>query len=258
MSLSKPQTREEHIGWCLRKLGQPLIKVNVAFEQVNDCVEQSLEYFQRNHYDGSMQVNLPIEVTPEVKSVGYFIVDDSILGISRVLEVGGSRGTGVDAMLTNEWQMLASAARMAGSSIGAGCGGAMTGYVSYLQDRNLLSWLMGGKHTIMQWSRHTDRLYLQGNNDNLKVGTVVVVEATRVLVPDEFPQVWNDPFFKKYSTALIKQQWGNNLRKMRNIPLAGGIQLQGEEILNEANDEISALEENMLLEWQDPPMPLVG
>lgn len=260
MSRSKPETRKELVAFCLRKLGEPVIAINVAPVQVEDCIDQALEYFQRNHYDGSQHLFIPFMVDEEVVKNGYFKVDDSILGITRILEMsGGFGGSGPDAMMTYEWQAMAGAARSLGGCLGCSmCGGQTLGYVSYLQDRNLLKYAMGGNSINMQWSRHTDKLYINGQTTMMKPGVVLVAEVMRVLVPDEHPQVWNDPFLKKYATALIKQQWGNNLRKMRNIPLAGGITLQGEEILLEANDEIAALEENMQSEWQEPPMPLLG
>lgn len=260
MSATKPATRDEFKNFCLRKLGEPVIRVNVAPEQVEDCIDQALEYFQRMHYDGSMQMLLPVEVTQEVKDQGYFKVDDSILGIKRVLSLGGSwNQSNPDAMLTFQWQMIAGAARALSGCIGCSmCNNGMTQYMGYLQNMNNLRWLLGGDHTPMQWSRHTDRLYIFGNDTNLTVGTIVVVEATRVLIPDEFPQVWNDPFFKRYCTALIKQQWGNNLRKLRNVPLAGGVMIDGQSILEEAVAELEFLEANMQSEWMEPPMPMVG
>jgi hypothetical protein len=85
-----------------------------------------------------------------------------------------------------------------------------------------------------------------------------VVEATRALDPDEFPQVWNDPFLKKYATALIKRQWGNNLRKLRNVQLVGGVTIDAEGILQEAEAEIIALDQSMLLEFQEPVDFIMG
>ena len=260
MSATKPANRTEFRNFCLRKLGEPVIRVNVAPEQVEDCIDQAIEYFQREHYDGQYEMMLPLTVTEKVKEQGYFDIDDTIISVTRVLELTGTGmgGSSPDAMLTFQWQMMAGAARILQGGMGGMCNNGMTQYVNYLQNRDLLKWMLGGQHTPMGFSRHTDRLYIFGNDSNLNVGSIVVCDVRRVLVPDEFPQVWNDPFLKKYCTALIKQQWGNNLRKLRNVPLAGGVMLQGEEILQEAVEEIRELEENMQLEWQEPPMPMVG
>lgn len=258
MSASKPANRNEFKAWCLRKLGEPVTRVNVAHEQVEDCVDQALEFFQRQHYDGSQQLIIPVQITQKYLDDGFIEVDDSVFGIKRILSINSTFMGGGDVMLTHQWQMMAAAARDL-SSGGGSCGGAgIMRYASYLQDRNLLHWLLGGNHTLMNFSRHTDRLYILGNDSNMSVGTIIVIDAVRAIIPEEFPQVWNDPFLKKYCTALIKQQWGNNLRKLRNVPLAGGAMVSGEEILIEANDEISELEDQIHIQYQEPPMPMIG
>lgn len=260
MSSTKPETRTEFKNWCLRKLGAPVIRIDVAPEQVEDCIDQALDFFQRQHYDGSQKLLMPAEVTQKVKDQGYFKVDDSIFGITRILSINGTgMGGGQDAMLTYQWQMMAGAARQLSGCLGCSmCDNGMLRYMQYMQNMDMLRWLLGGNHTIMQWSRHTDKLYIWGNDHNMPVGTIIVAEVMRAIIPEEYPQVWNDAFLKRYCTALIKQQWGNNLRKLKNIPLAGGVMLQGEEILAEANEELATLHENMQSEWQEPPMPMVG
>ena len=259
MSVSSPATRAEFKNWCLRDLGAPVIVINVDSTQVDDRIEEALEYFQRNHYDGSMTVYLPVAATAETELNGYFKVDDSILTIMRVLQFSGIASSTADITLDPAWQSMANAAMNAGGCAGCGmCGGGMSGYASYMMNRDLLRSVLGGNATPMEWRRHTDRLYIHGNPGMTKEGKIVVVEAQRVLDPEEFPQVWNDPFLKRYCAALIKRQWGNNLRKLRNVPLAGGAMIQGEEILAEAVEELQTLRDEMESMHSFPPLPLVG
>lgn len=256
MSASKPRNRREYIDYCLRRLGEPVIRVNVAEEQVQDLVDEAVEFFQRNHYDGSHELHLPLEITQETKAQGYFNIDDSIIAINRVLDIGSMSYSGTDGMLNSDWQTMAST--MSSNGLGAGGCDGPENYFMFLSSRETFKHIIGTKHTLMSWSRHMDKFFINSSDRSLKVGNFVVVDAVRVLIPDEYPQVWDDPFLKRYGTALIKRQWGNNLRKMRNIPLAGGIALQGEEILQEAQEEIATLEEEIQTQWQEPPCPLVG
>lgn len=118
--------------------------------------------------------------------------------------------------------------------------------------RETLKMTLTGKTKPFRFNRHMNRLFVDTNWANVKVGNTFVAEVFRTLDPEEFPTVWNDPFLKEYATNLIKRQWGNNLRKLRNVQLVGGVSIDGAEILQEAETRIKELKEECLLEHQEP------
>lgn len=248
MSASKPETRKEFKAYCLRRLGAPVIQINVDNQQVEDLVDAALEYFGRNHHDGSIQMYVPVEVTAEVLRDRYFPIDDSFVGVQRVLETSYQGSS----QFSIEWQLMASTYPFALKGDG------LLTYSMAMSYRETLKNVVSGKTKHIRFNRHMDRLFIDIDWNTVREGQIFVVEATRVLDPDEFPQVWNDPFLKKYATALIKRQWGNNLRKLRNVQLVGGVTIDAEGILQEAEAEIKELEESMILEHQEPVDFIMG
>lgn len=248
MSASKPESRREFKEYCLRRLGAPVIQVNVDNLQVEDLIDQALEYFQRNHYDGSIQMYVPVEATAQVLADKFFPIDESFIGIQRVLETS-YMGSG---QFSIEWQMMAATYPFALRGDG------LLTYSMAMSYRETLKNVVSGKTKDMRYNRHMDRLFIDISWNVVREGQIFVVEATRALDPDDFPNVWNDPFLKKYATSLIKRQWGNNLRKLRNVQLVGGVTIDAEGILAEAEKEIEDLEANMILEHQEPVSFIMG
>jgi hypothetical protein len=78
------------------------------------------------------------------------------------------------------------------------------------------------------------------------------------LDPNTFTDVYNDGFLKKYATALLKQQWGNNLKKFEGVQLPGGVTLNGQKIFDEATEELASLKEEVQNTYQLPVDMLVG
>lgn len=248
MSSTKPETRKEFKEYCLRRLGYPVIQINVDDKQVEDLIDVSLEFFWRNHYDGSIQQYLPVEVTNKILQDRFFPIDESIIGIKRVLEtpILGSNSFSIEYQLAQN--------NLPFSLKGDGLI-SLTIAQSYFET---LKFLTSGKTKSIRFNRHMGRLFIDIDWKTVKLGQIFVVEATRALDPDEFPQVWNDPFLKKYATALIKRQWGNNLRKLKNVQLVGGVTIDADGILQEADNEIKELEQAILLEYQEPVDFIMG
>jgi hypothetical protein len=104
------------------------------------------------------------------------------------------------------------------------------------------------------YNRKQDRLYLETDwEEKFNVDSHIIVECYRALDPATWPQVYNDMFLKKYATALIKQQWGSNLKKFTGVVLPGGISLDGQTIFTEATEEITKIEDEMSMKYELPP-----
>jgi len=111
----------------------------------------------------------------------------------------------------------------------------------------------------MLFNRKQNRVYLETDwSKKINVDDVLVIEAYRALEPSDFPEVWNDMFLKKYTTALIKRQWGENLKKFAGVVLPGGITLDGKTIYDEAVEEIRQIEEEVSLKYELPVDGYIG
>jgi hypothetical protein len=127
-----------------------------------------------------------------------------------------------------------------------------------LTNFSLVEHLFSIQPTLL-FNRKQDRVYLETDwDDKFDVGTILIIEAYRILDPATYPQVYNDMFLKKYATALIKQQWGSNLKKFTGVTLPGGITLDGQTIFSEATEEIIKIEEEMSLKYELPPDGFIG
>ena len=123
---------------------------------------------------------------------------------------------------------------------------------------SLVEHLFGVSPTLL-FNRKQNKMYLETDWDKkFNVGTILIIEAYRALDPATYAEVYNDMFLKKYATALIKQQWGSNLKKFTGVTLPGGISLDGQTIFTEATEEITKIEEEMNMKYELPPDGIIG
>lgn len=125
------------------------------------------------------------------------------------------------------------------------------------QHLQLLEQLLVGKQPI-RYNRNTNKLYLDVNWDKIIVGQYLVVEAYSIVDPTDYQDVWNDRWLQRYATELIKKQWGTNLTKFIGMQLPGGVQFNGEKILNDAHDAIEKLETEMISSYSLPVADMIG
>jgi len=125
---------------------------------------------------------------------------------------------------------------------------------SYLED---IDFLLTPEKQV-RFNKRQDRLYLDIDWGAQTVGDFIVLECYRALDPASFSQIYNDSFVKRYLTALIKRQWGQNLSKFRGVKLPGGIELNGGEIYQQAEQELNDIKSRMSMEYELPPLDFIG
>jgi len=238
--------------YCLRRLGHPVIEINVDEEQCDDRINDALEFFAEYHFDGVEKVFLKHIITADDITNEYIAMDDPadpvggpVIGVRRVLPVPNFNAfqTG---FFNEEFQL-----RLQDLNTFTGTG--MINWSMSLQNFSMVDHLFTVNATIM-FNRRQNRLYLETDWENkFKADDVLIVECYRVLDPTQYTEVYNDLFLKKYATALIKRQWGENLKKFEGVQLPGGVTLNGKTIYDEAIDEINKIEEEMNLKWELPP-----
>ncbi len=118
--------------------------------------------------------------------------------------------------------------------------------------------LNNGSFVEFRFNQRQDRLYLDVGKDMLDEDVFVIIDCYRALDPETFTQVYNDPFVKKYTTALIKRQWGQNLIKFNGIQLPGGVSMNGRELYTDAVNEIAEMMEKSSSTFELPPLDMIG
>jgi len=249
MSVHKPASREEFKDFCLRRLGAPLLEINVADEQVEDCIEIALQYYHDYHYDGTQKVYLAHQVTQEDRDNRYLSIPETVIGVINIFDIGDSYST--NNLFNLRYQIAL-------NDLFAFNYGPFAPYYMALQNVALAEELFVGKQSL-RFNRHTNRLYIDMDwSEKIEVGEYIIVEGYQILDPDTYTDVYNDRWLKRYATAQIKKQWGENLKKFEGLQMPGAVTFNGQKIWDEAVEEITQLEEEMINSYSLPVSDMIG
>tara|TARA_B100001989_G_scaffold113372_1_gene79497 strand:+ start:2225 stop:3073 length:849 start_codon:yes stop_codon:yes gene_type:complete len=282
--MAKPASRTQLIDYCLRKLGAPVLEINIDDDQIDDLVDDAIQLFNERHFDGVERMYLKYQITQDdidrgtaknrdgvgivtttatataVPGIGTTItsnwyetsnflqVPDSVIGVEKIFKFDTSSISG--GMFSIKYQLFLNDLYYFNSV-------ELLQYSmvkSYLEDIDFL--LTTDKQ--IRFNKRQDRLYLDIDWGAESVDNWIILDCYRALDPTSFTQVYNDPFLKLYLTALMKRQWGQNLIKFRGVKLPGGIELNGREIYDDAEREIDSLRSRMASEYELPPYDFVG
>ena len=243
------QSREDLKQWALRSLGAPVVEINVDDDQVDDAVDQALQYFQDFHFDAVERWYLKHQLTEENKTNKYIPISDNIIGVTRIFPVGSTNAS--VNMFDLRYQLRLHELYDFTS----------TSYVNYVltqQHIRTLDLLFSGEVPI-RFNRHSNKLYIDWDwNYDLDVGEWLIIEGYIILDPANYTKVWNDRLLKKLSTSYIKKQWGTNMKKFQGMQLPGGIMMNGQQIYNEAVQEIQEIEQLIRNTHEEPPQFILG
>ena len=319
-------SRTDLQDYCLRRLGAPVIEINVDEQQVSDRVDDALQFWNEYHFDGVERTYVKHQVTgsklklttniaesfrknetvtgstsgataivdsvegqfitiEQVKSgtfqasetitgsetgttgtlhaadhytegdieKGYIPISNNILGITRVFNFGGAATNN-----TRDGQLFDLMYQFRMNDLYNLMGADMVYYTVVQSHLTTLEKLLAGERQI-RWNRKTDRLYIDTDWDKTyNVGDYIVAEAMAIIDPATYTEVYDDMFLKKYATALIKRQWGENLKKFQGIMMPGGVTLNGQQIFSEALQEIEKLENDIRSTFELNPAMMIG
>lgn len=246
-------TRQELAEYCLRNLGAPVIEINVDDDQLSDRIDEAIGYYREFHSDSVVPVYYKHQITATDLSNQYIELPDHIASVTRVLPLQ-SDGAGSGMFNVNYQMHLQDMFLLRGS-------GFIGGLQNYYQTKvymELTNNLLGNTSPAYRYSRHMDRLHLDVDWGNLSEGEYVIIDAFSAIDPEVHTQVYNDYYLKKYTTALIKRQWGANMMKFDGMVLPGGVTFNGRQMFEDALAEIERLEEEMRLVWEAPVDFMVG
>jgi len=313
--MSSPSSRQNLIDYCLRSLGFPVVEINADEDQIEDRIDEAIQFYRDFHYDAVESVYLKEQIAASLiqitgvnaasfsigekitgassgattfvhanvsanrinvkNTVGtftageaitgsnsgttatlssitlgnfdnkYITLNDSVLSVVRTLPLS-SRSNSISFFDAKYQLMLNNIQSLTNTDIQ---------YFTMLKMHiNMINDLMTGQKPI-RFNRHMNRLHIDltwGDGGDLAIGDYIIIEAYRSLDPDTYTDVYNDGFLKRYATALIKRQWGVNLKKFEGVQLPGGVTLNGQKIFDEAMEEIKELREEAQSTYQLP------
>jgi len=245
--MSIPTTRTELKKYCLRQLGAPVIEINVDDSQVEDRIDEALQYFSDYHFDGVERLFLKQEITQDLIDANSDGTQDGIPVSNDIISIVGIKPitTSTTGIFDIRYQiMLNEVHGFASASI--------THYNITKQHLAELEFFLG-KQTPIRYNRHMDILYLDVDwNNYFTAGNYIIMECYKNLNPETYTDVYNDLFLKRYLTQLIKRQWGQNLIKYSGIQLPGGVQFDGNKMFDDAQTAIEKLEDEMIDKYSLP------
>ena len=247
--MAATSSRQEFKDYVLRRLGAPVIDINVDDEQVEDRIDDALLKFRDYHYDGTEHVYLPYQVTAEDRTNKYVTLPEGIIGVTRIFDINDS----YNAMnLFNIRYQLHLNELFNISSV------SVTPYVVAMRHIEFLEEVFVGKKPI-RFNRHMDKLYIDMKwDEDVQVGQYIIIDCYRTVDPDVYTDVWNDPWLKQYATALVKRQWGENLKKFVGMNLPGGLTFNGQKIWEDAREEIEKLDNEVINSYSLPVTDMIG
>ena len=271
--MAVPSTKATLKSYCLRSLGSGVIDINVSDDQIDDRLDEALQYFAEYHYDGVERMYLKHKITSDdlsrattdesttatdtadnsvtatwLEGKGFIRVPDAVISVVSVFPFTDSATAN---MFDLRYQLrLNDLYDFSSTSI--------MEYQMTLQHLDYLEHILVGEVPI-RFSQHQQRLYLDMDwNNDIKVDEFIIIECYRKLDPATFTDIFNDMYLKRYATALIKRQWGANLSKFNGVSMLGGVTMNGETIYSQAQEELQRLEEQIQLAFELPINYMIG
>ena len=283
--MAQPTSRTEFKEYCLRKLGAPVLEINLATEQCDDLIDDAIQYFQERHFDGVSQIYMKYRVTQEdidrgrastngnygtagivtetasaniagtattfsyYQNSNYLQIPPEVIGVTKIYHFDGLN-TATNNMFSVKYQLFLNDIYYWGS----------TEILSYAMTKTYLSdiqFLLTTEKQI-RFNQRMDRLYLDVDWGSLAVGDFIVIDCFRALNPNDYTRVWNDSFLKRYTAALFKRQWGQNLLKFQGVKLPGGVELNGRQIYDDGEKDLEVIREQMSNTYELPPLDMIG
>ena len=280
--MAQPSSRDGLIDYAKRQLGFPVLEINVADEQFSDLLDDAIQVYQERHYDGIARMYLKYKITQDdidrgqarggdstlgitttttTSTVGlsttfnieennnYIQMPPSVIGVNQIFKVRSD--TVYDGLFNIRYQLFLNDLYAFGSID-------LLQYSMVQTKLEDITFLLN-PNVRYRFNIRQDRLYIDVDwAAAVNVDDYFVIDCFRILDPDDFTRVYNDPFLKRYFTALCKKQWGMNLIKFQGVQLPGGIQLNGRQIYDDGVKELDEIRAKMSSDYEMPPLDMIG
>ena len=285
--MAQPSSRQGLIDYGLRRVGAPELEINIDDDQIDDLLDDAIQIFNERHFDGVEEMFLKYKFTQAdidrgkataetdaditagivtttgtstsisgygtttsnfFENTNFIQVPDSVIGIEKIFKFDSSSISG--GMFSIKYQLFLNDLYYFNSV-------ELLQYSmvkSYLED---IDFLLTPERQV-RFNKRQNRLYLDMDFNSITENDFIVIDCQRILNPNDFTKVYNDPFLKMYFTALLKRQWGQNLIKFQGVQLPGGIQLNGRQIYDDGVAELAEIRAKMASDYEMPPLDMIG
>jgi hypothetical protein len=248
--MANPSSRQELIDYALRKCGHPVIEVNVDDDQLEDRVDEALQFYQTYHSDAIARTYLKYQITSTDIANKYIPVANQYTYVRGVFPIGDEKSS--YNMFDARYQIRLN------DVYDMRFGGSLSYFAQTQQYLSTINQVLSTSASTVRFSRHQDILHIDTDWDLMEVGDYVIIDCDMIIDPVNNTQVYNDMWLKRYTAALIKYQWGHNMSKFEGMQLPGGVILNGRAIMEDASAEIEKLEEEIRNNFEMPVDFYVG
>jgi hypothetical protein len=246
--MSLPTDRETFKAWCLRKLGAPVIEINVDDDQVEDRIDEALIYFGDFHFEGTESVLFKYQITADDITNRYLTLPPNIIGAVDIFPI--AMGLNTNNLFNIRYQIALNDLYTLTSV-------SMIPYYMAFQHIQFLEYILVGKQPF-RYNRYVNKFHLDTDWTFFNVGDFVIIQTYQIVDPNVYSGIWTDRWLQRYVTCLIKQQWGNNTKKYGNMQMPGGVVFTGQGMFEEATKEKEELEAEMINTWSLPSNVFIG
>ncbi len=243
-----PNDRTSFRLYCMRRLGYPVVKIEISDEQANDRVNDALLYFWDYHFEGCEKTFYKYQITATDITNRYITLPANIIGAVKMWEAG-------DAF--NSTNIFNFRYQFSLNDLYPLTQGSILTYWMTLDYLTFLEQLFVGQQPI-RYNRYDNIFYIDQDWTRFLPGQFLIIEAYQIVDPTTFTNAWSDRWLCRYATALIKRQWGSNLKKYTGTQILGGVTWNGQQIFDEADKEIEKLESEMNRDYGLPVMDQIG
>lgn len=241
--MATPASKQQLKEWILRELGSPVISVNISEQQIEDRIQDALDFWQTYHYEAYRKTYIAHQTTLADKANKFIPLDESVIAVNGIFKTIGYPGYSSDELFNVDYQLrLNDLWDLSQANI--------TGYVIARQYIELLNDVLN-KFPQVRFKTYEGKLYIDTNWDLIGENQFLFIDCYMKLNPEEFPRIYGDRVFRQLACAYARRQWGNNLSKFQNIQLPGGLMMNGAQILEDANAQIEKLEADFINKYQE-------
>ena len=271
--MSEPNSKSTFKEYVKRKLGAPVLEINVDDDQLDDRIDEALQYFREYHYDGSIKCYLKHKITEAEKTTfltnethtedvagthafsgqtvleqqNYIVMPEFVLSVVNIFPFNDKHNLN---MFDLRYQLrLNDIYDLTSTNI--------LYYEMVQQHIQMMDQILVGRAPL-RYSMHSNRLYMDMDFGSINNNEYILLECYRMIDPTDMTDVYNDMWLKRYAAALVKYQWGENLSKFSGVQLPGGVELNAENMKTEAKEEIQRLEEESRLNYELPVLDMIG
>jgi hypothetical protein len=249
--MAVPTTRQQFKDYCLRKLGAPVIILELDDDQVEDRIDEALLYYRDFHYNGAEKIYLKHQVIQTDIDNGYLTIGDpSVFAISNMFSMGGVIGSFSSNMFSMNYQIAMNEVWNLSSF-------SLIPYFLAREQIALIQEMLVGKQPI-RFNQLTNQIHVDMAWSNIVVGHYLIFEGYKSIDPNTYNAIWGDRWLQNYTTVLIKEQWGGNITKYANAQVISGMTFNAARILDDAQKERKKLEDEMIFTWSEPVSDFYG